>query len=132
MDGSLKILGLAIVWCLWTSADAGAVEPRPPARKPTLVISMAYREPSGLRRPVVEVWSSGEVRAIEMRGTRKAPVEVPTMDRLSNAEYRELVTAITNDWRLGDMSTDQIMAALEKPAIGRKAADQIRILRWWS
>jgi hypothetical protein len=125
MDGSLKILGLALVWCLWTSADAGAVEPRPPARKPTLIISMAYREPNGLRRPVVEVWSSGEVRAIEMRGTRKAPVEVPTMDRLSNAEYRELVAAITNDWRLGDLSTDQIMAALDQASQTRQLTAEI-------
>jgi len=125
MDGSLKILGLVVVWCLWTSADASAVEPRPAARKPTLVISMAYREPNGLRRPVVEVWSSGEVRAIELRGTRKAPVEVPTLDRLSNAEYRELVTAITADWKLSELSTDQIQSALQKASDARQLTAEI-------
>lgn len=124
MDGRLKVLGLLIAWCVWATA-AHAAEPRNLALKPSLVISMAYIEPNGLRRPVVEVWSSGEVRAIELRGTRQAPVEVPFTDHLSSAEYRELVDTITDEWKLTGLSSDQIQAALERASQTRQLTADI-------
>lgn len=125
MDGCLKILGLVIVWCVWTGSIAGAAEPKTAPLKPRLVISMAYLEPGGLRRPVVEVWSTGEVRAIEMRGSRKAPVEVPCVDRLTQAELRELTAAIVEDWKLAELSTDQIQSALQLASQARQMTAEI-------
>lgn len=125
MDGRLNIFGLAIAWCICTTAVTDAAEPRPVAPKPSLVISMAYLEPNGLRRPIVEVWSTGEVRAIEMRGTRKAPIEVPCLDRLSPAEYRELIETIADEWRLAELSTDQIQSSLQQASQARQLTAEI-------
>ena len=48
------------------------------------------------------------------------------------AELREpgaLPSSVLDQWASRDITHYQMIAALEKPAIGRKAADQIRILR---
>ena len=124
MDGCLRLTGLLLL-CVLETSPALAVEPQTSSIKPTLVISMAYREPSGLRRPVVEVWSSGEVRAIELRGTRQNPVEVPAVDRLASAECRELIECVRDEWRLDQVTTESIEQSLRIASEARQLTAEI-------
>lgn len=110
MDGCLKIIVLTVC-VVWTNS-LSAVEPRELGLRPRRLVSMAYREPNGLLRPVVEVWSSGAVRAIELKGSRQAPVEIPHPDRLTAVELQELTQSLDQDWKLGELTTEQLARQL--------------------
>jgi len=70
-------------------------------------------EPDGSRQPVVEVWSNGLVKAIEMRGTRQNPSLVTLTDRLSQTELRELHQLLIGECQLAIQTTESVRESLQ-------------------
>ena len=121
MDGCIRfhclrpgLLGLCL---MLVASSAMAVEPKaanPPVPKsPVRVAALSYIEPDGTRRPVVEVWSNGLVKAIDLSGSRQNPVQATLTDRLTAAELRELHQLLIGDCQLANQTTDSVRKSLQ-------------------
>ena len=84
-----------------------------PAQAPIRVAALSFVEPDGSRQPVVEVWSNGLVKAIEMRGTRQNPSLVTLTDRLSQTELRELHQLLIGECQLAIQTTQSVRESLQ-------------------
>lgn len=122
MDGRIRyfILGLCL---LAVTTSLGAIEPKrtaaiqaqsqplPPV--PVRVAALAFIEPDGTRTPVVEVWSNGQVQAIELSGTRQKPVKASRVDRLSEGEMRELFQLLAQECQLASLTSDSVLESVQ-------------------
>ena len=130
MDGRIHhttlragLIGLSLLVIVST---AFAVEPRKAAavggnrspqrvvKAPVRVASLTFIEPNGTRIPVVEVWSNGQVNAIELRGTRQNPVKATLTDRLSSSELQGLHQLLFQDCHLETQTTEGLNESLRR------------------
>ena len=122
MDGRIRIFILGL--CLLAAATStGAIEPKrqgssqpqsqplPPV--PVRVASLAFIEPDGSRTPVVDIWSNGQVQAVEISGTRQKPVKSSRTDRLSEGEMRELFQLLTQQCQMASLTTDSVNQSVQ-------------------
>ena len=114
-------LGLSL---LLVASLAGAVEPRgttpgqaknahPAVKAPVRVAALSFIEPDGTRSPVVEVWSNGQVKAIEVRGTRQNPVQTTLTDQLTPQELQGLHQLLVRDCQLETLTTQAVQQSLQ-------------------
>ena len=122
MDGRIRICILGL--CLLAAATStGAVEPKrqgnsapqsqplPPV--PVRVASLAFIEPDGTRTPVVDIWSNGQVQAVELSGTRQKPVKASRTDRLTESEMRELFQLLAQQCQMASLTTDSVRLSVQ-------------------
>ena len=152
MDGCIHFtnlrVGLIGLCLLFVVSAAHAVEPRktatvggnhspqPVVKAPVRVVALTFIEPDGTRVPVVEVWSNGQVNAIERRGTRQNPLKATVTDRLSPSELQGLHQLLFQDCQLGTQTTEGLNQSLRRASqkqqltadIAGAAATEIGIL----